>query len=78
VPRYFFHITDGQAYRDDIGTELPSLEEARREARATFGDLMRNRDQWKTDEWQVAISDVEGRTLLTLNVLIEEVYGEPA
>jgi hypothetical protein len=44
VPRYFFHITDGQSFRDDIGTELPGLVEARREAIATFGDLVKNRD----------------------------------
>jgi len=76
VPRYFFHVTDGQLYRDNIGTELSSLEDARREARATFGDLIRNRDEWTANEWQVDIANDEGLTLLTLNVLIQEVRGE--
>ena len=76
MPRYFFHVTDGQLYRDNIGTELSSLEDARREARATFGDLIRNRDEWTANEWQVDIANDEGLTLLTLNVLIQEVRGE--
>ena len=76
MPRYFFHVTDGQLYRDNIGTELASPEDARREARATFGDLIRNRDEWTANEWQVDIPDAEGRTLLTLKVVFEEVQGE--
>jgi hypothetical protein len=78
VPRYFFHITDGQTHRDGIGTELPSLAEARREAIATFGDLVKNRNDWTAHEWRIEIADIEVRTLLTLRVLIDEVQGEAA
>jgi hypothetical protein len=78
VHRYFFHITDGQSHRDGIGTELPSLMEARREAIATFGDLVKNRVDWTAHEWRIEIANIEGRTLLTLNVLVSEVQGEAA
>jgi len=78
VPRYFFHITDGQAFLDNIGTELPSLVEARREALATFGDLVKNREEWASDEWRIDIAEAEGRTLLTLKVRMEEIRREAA
>jgi len=78
VPRFFFHITDGQIFRDNIGTELPSLVEARREALLTFSDLVKNREEWKSDEWCIDIANGEGRTLLTLKVRMEEVRSEAA
>ena len=57
MPRYFFHITDGQTYPDTQGTELPSLEAARREAFRAFGDMLKNRDAWKSNEWVMDIAD---------------------
>lgn len=78
MPRYFFHIADGQTFCDDVGTELPSLVEARQEAIATFGDLVKNRDEWKSKEWRMVIADPEGRILLTLNMSVEEVYPQAA
>jgi len=78
VPRYFFHITDGQTFRDNVGTELPSLVEARREALLTFSDLVKNREDWKSDEWRIDIADGAGRALLTLKVRMEEVRPEAA
>jgi hypothetical protein len=78
VPRYFFHITDGQAFRDNVGTELPNLVEARREALLTFSDLVKNREAWASDEWRIDIAEAEGRTLLTLKVRIEEIRQEAA
>jgi hypothetical protein len=78
VPRYFFHVADGHIFCDDVGTELPSLVEARREAIATFGDLVKNRDEWKSKEWRIVIADAEERILLTLNMSVEEVYAEAA
>lgn len=78
VPRYFFNITDGQAHPDDIGTELPSLVEARREALATFGDLVKNRVEWNSPEWRIDIADTEGTILLTFVMHVEEVRREAA
>jgi hypothetical protein len=78
VPRYFFHITDGQTFPDNIGTDLPGLAEARREARATFGDLFKNRLDWESDSWHVDIANEQGRTLATLTVLTKEAYDEAA
>jgi len=75
---YFFHITDGQTYPDNIGTELPSLVEARREALVTFSDLVKNREEWASDEWCIDIADHEGRTLLTLKIRIEEIRRQAA
>jgi len=42
MPRFFFNTIDtGRAAEDDDGTELASLEVAKREALATLGEIER-------------------------------------
>jgi hypothetical protein len=60
MPRYFFHVTDGQTYPDHEGTELPGLDAARREAFGVMGDLLKNRETWNSSEWRVEIADAAG------------------
>ncbi|MEA2981269.1 MAG: hypothetical protein QOF09_3092 [Alphaproteobacteria bacterium] len=33
MPRYFFHVKDGDTVLDTVGMELPSVEDAKAEAR---------------------------------------------
>lgn len=41
MPRYYFHIRDARGIsRDDEGTDLPDLEAARQEAKASARDLI--------------------------------------
>jgi hypothetical protein len=43
MPLYFFDVTDtGKVSRDDQGVELASLEEARREALRTLGEIAKD------------------------------------
>lgn len=59
MPRYYFHICDDEGTsRDEEGTELPDLEAARHEARASARDLisqyMKNRKPVKNQTLQIA------------------------
>lgn len=40
MPRYFFHLHNGQVSRDEEGRELPGLAEARLEAIAAARELL--------------------------------------
>ena len=73
----FFNITDGRTCPDHNGTELTSLAEARREALATFGDLVKT-ERSGIPEWRIDIADFEGTILLTLIVNMKEVRPEVA
>lgn len=64
MPRYYFHLTDGESILDDPdGLELPGDAAAREEAVLVAGDVktrFRPRD-WTA--WFVRIVDEEGRQI---------------
>ena len=64
MPKYFFHVRDGEYMPDEEGVELPSLSAAKREAVAFSGRLLAdNADKfWGGEDWFVEVTD--GRDLL--------------
>jgi hypothetical protein len=70
MPRYFFHLTDGNRVRDDPdGLELPGEAAAREEAVLVAGDLkerLRPRD-WTG--WVVSIRDEQGNQVDSVPVI---------
>jgi hypothetical protein len=69
MPRYFFHVRDGDSYSPDIeGQELPSLEAARQEAiranREILGEKLLHGGSLNSRQLQIA--DESGAVLLTL------------
>lgn len=71
MPRYYFDIQDKTGLtRDDVGMELPSMDDAVVEARRTLGgmikDAMADTDQ---DQIEICIRDgAEGPMVLTLTL----------
>ena len=45
MPRYFFHIHDGQDFPDHDGTIFPDAEAARAQAVATAGPMLREKGE---------------------------------
>lgn len=68
MPRYFFHVHDGEDRPDFEGTELADLETARRQAVITAGCLLRDHAEhfWNGEEWKMEVSDDSGQTLFVL------------
>ena len=69
MPRFYFHLQqDGNLWKDDIGLELPSIEQARIEAVKGAADEARDRiikgRPLGTDHYEVA--DDSGDTLLII------------
>ena len=68
MPRFFFHIHDGREIRDQEGTELPSIDEARKQAVRTAGEMLRDHDDfWTGDVWTMNVVDERGITVCVLN-----------
>ena len=71
MPRYFFHVQDGQSSRDVDGIELSSSRSARVEATRFIGELLRDQSSslCGEDTWSVEVTDANGLIMMTLHVL---------
>ena len=79
MPRYFFHIDDGQFLLDDIGTELPGYQEARDEAVIAAGEFLSDIDGkfWdQTRHWRMHVTDERSNLLFTLTFSADIPSGE--
>jgi len=69
MPRYFFHVHDGEGLdRDHIGTDLPTIEEAYMEAVKVAHDLWHLWDDLPPEDLNnmaVVVVDGAGQTVLT-------------
>jgi len=69
MPRYFFHIDDGQMLADADGTDLPDLQSARGEAVSVAGAILKDMNGafWdQTSAWRMHVTDEAGGLLFTL------------
>ncbi|WP_408639606.1 DUF6894 family protein [Roseomonas populi] len=71
MPRYFFHVHDGQYLPDREGTDLPDLTGARLNAVLYTGELL-SRDTegfWNGELWHMDVTDEVGVILFTLDIV---------
>ena len=68
MPRYFFHVQDGHDLPDREGVELPSPAEAREQAIATAGEMIRQSGIVLSDGsvWTMRVVEENGREVFTL------------
>jgi hypothetical protein len=68
VPRYFFHLNDGDDHPDVEGTEFDGPTEARAQAVVALGEMLRDIDGkfWDGEEWRMTVVDWQGRTVAVL------------
>jgi hypothetical protein len=68
MPRYFFHIIDGQEIIDEEGTELAGVNEARAEAIVLSGEMLRDSGGkfWNNGVWQLRVTDEAGDKVCAL------------
>jgi hypothetical protein len=68
MPRYHFHVKDGQDYQDLQGTVLDDLAAARREALRFTGALLGDavNQFWDGVDWRMTVTDEANETLFVL------------
>jgi hypothetical protein len=69
--RYFFNVSDGEARSFPQCIDLPSVQDARREAtKMACAAISENSDTfWRTREWQLTVTDERGLNLFSLLIL---------
>ena len=62
MPRYFFHVADGEDLPDEVGTILPNTAAARVQAIATAGAMLADRGPtfWGGTEWRMTVVNEAG------------------
>lgn len=76
MPTFYFHIRDGDALiQDPVGSDLPDLDAARREAAAAAREMLADRLKagGRPDGRQFEIADEDGRVLA--RVAFRDVLG---
>ena len=68
MPRYFFHVIDGEEIIDTEGTKLAGLEEARAEAVVVSGAMLKEagRKFWNNGDSRLRVADEAGETVCGL------------
>lgn len=68
MPRYFFHVSDGDDFPDLQGTVLENDAAARTEAVRFSGQLLSDNPEkfWSGQEWKMRVADHSGLTLFEL------------
>lgn len=74
MPRYFFHVQDGQDYTDLQGAVLEDLEAARREAVRVAAALLAEHHEkfWDAGEWSMQVVNDQNMTLFQLTFFVTE------
>ena len=75
MPRYFFHIYDGEPDPDLEGVELADIYLAQSEAIRMSGEVMRDLGAkfWDGREWRMEVTDADDRKLFIIHFSAEEV-----
>ena len=70
MPRFYFHLEDGELSPDLDGTALASVQEAQREAVEHFAEMMRERcaEIWRDRGLKLTVVDERGLTLFVLEM----------
>jgi hypothetical protein len=84
VPRYYFNVHDGVSPPDRIGTELPDLKTAHREAIRLAGELLVDHADWfwSGQTWRMEVAGSAGLVLFRLDFAAADVpentaFSEP-
>jgi hypothetical protein len=68
MPRYFFHVRDGETSIDHDGTTLQSADGAKAQALIMMGEILRDegRNHWTEESWYLHVVDDKSETVCQL------------
>ena len=73
MARYYFHTEDGRRFPDDVGRELRSLDEVRRQAVRSFAEMLDAQIEafWSDGGLRLVVQDDKGLTLFTIEASVQ-------
>jgi hypothetical protein len=69
MPNFFFHLTDGDTFRDDEATRCRTVEEAKVFALGIAAELGRNRPPSEIEHLAVSVTDTTGKEVFRTKVM---------
>ena len=68
MPRFYFHVYDGEYFHDHEGLLLQDLAEARTQAIVTSGEMLKEhgRKLWTGEMWTMVVMDENGKSVSEL------------
>lgn len=77
MPRYFFHVVNGEFVPDRDGHECASDDQVKALAAEAAGTMIRDQglSLWKTGSWFMFVCDEQNRTLLKLQFEAVDLTG---
>ncbi len=71
MPRYFFHVENGDLVKDEQGADLPNLEAVRNKAAMLLGELLKNAPDmfWADQSLRVIVTDDRQLIILTVDAV---------
>jgi len=72
MPRFFFHTRNGLQVRDEVGTQLPDLKAARREAVKILCQILPTLDEAAlfVEGYRISVVSEAGDTMFALDVAV--------
>jgi hypothetical protein len=73
MPRYFFHVQDGERIPDEEGLVLPGPDAARKEAVVAAGEMLKDSAAkvWTGEDWRMWVVDEAGKPVCALRFTAE-------
>jgi hypothetical protein len=77
LPRYFFHVVNGEFLPDAVGHLCASDDDVKAEAARAAGAMISEQglQLWKTGSWIMFVCDEQNRTLLKLQFDAADLTG---
>ena len=78
MPRFFFHVDNGEFVPDRVGTDLPDVNAARMEAVRAAGEMINDAKEsfWEhLTPWLMHVTDVDNRLQFTLEFVAKVPSG---
>lgn len=78
MPRFFFHVDNGEFVPDHVGTDLPDVNAARMEAVRAAGEMINDAKEsfWEhLTPWLMHVTDVDKRLQFTLEFVAKVPSG---
>ena len=69
MPTFFFHLTDGDTFRDDHGTPCSDIEEAKAFALGVAAELGRNKPRNEIEDLAICVTDETGKQVFRTQVV---------
>jgi hypothetical protein len=78
MPKYFFHVVNGEFVPDLEGTECATTEDIKAQAVVVAGQMLKDQgiQLWRTRRYDMFVCDEQNKTHLKLSVQAEDLTGD--